>query len=495
MLFEFGMLRPTAGIDDCVSSFIMNHLRESFASPKLNRAQRGAVLDTASGEDAFFHYKQIASLLDVLDKAAQAENIMGKTELRRDCLEEERVNLVTHLFLRMVDKKNISKLLDRLNPEERRQAEEKLGIVAFTFDQNNPTGFHKLNLSNRFEREVMMRLIELRNSQSKDVSQWRKHLNRATSGREEFEIVFRNLKHNGIPFVYSSSWRVPDRGAMEMDFVDIRKPPPGAEAMDKVSFSRLMASLKAPYKKTTQMVTEIRTKVNQEYLTCLQLWKLLVLFDKGKVDESRCRVEIAVACFARVIDWRAMRKVYIMEFLPSELASVEFRLGKTAIYFDEVASAVGYWELDLSNSEDRWITQELVYLASEEPGYNVIQAKIDATAAPGSLSEDQYRFDGIDFQIPITWVANVPSSGVVKLFYARQAAINQNYLQHGSWDRRGTPLLKPDKRCFPPDFRVPAIPNSYDEKRDGIEKIWVYIEKMRVIKDALLKLTPTASKM
>jgi len=491
LIFEFGMVRPTAGIDDCVSSFIFNHLREGFANSTLSREERGELLDTCTGDDAFFRYKQIVELLWILTtEAAKHEGTRSTT------LEEERVTLVTQLFLRMVDKKNNMKLLDQLNSEERAQVEAKLGIVAFTFDPNNATGFHKLNLTNSFQREVMMRLIEIRNSQRKDVSRWKSHLNRGTSSREDLELVFRNLKLNGVPFSYTSSWRVPELGVIEVDFVDVRKPDPKkAVQIDTPSFSRVLDSVMQPDKSASQKVTDVRNIANKDFLTCLQMWKLLSCFDKLKADESRCRVEVAVACFARLVDWRAIRTVYLMEFLPSEWTSVEFRLGKANIYFDEVSSPVGYWELDLSDSEDRWILQEIVYLASEEPGYNVIQAKIDSTAGAGSLALETYRFDGIDFAIPITWLHNVPSIGVVKFFYARQAAINTRYITTGAWDGKGNPLIKPDKRSFPPDYRVPAVPNNYNENKDGIEPIWVYVEKIRVIKAALLKVSPSPIKM
>lgn len=184
-----------------------------------------------------------------------------------------------------------------------------------------------------------------------------------------------------------------------------------------------------------------------------------------------------------------------MEFLSSEMKMLENRLGKAILYFDEISSPVGYWELDLSDQDDRWLVQELVHLASVEPGYNVIQAKLDAVAPVGAMNDDHYRFDGIDFQIPITWVTNVPSTGVLKFYYARQADINENYLKYGSWDRKGTPLLKPDPSCFPPVFKVPAIPNTYTEIKHGIEGIWVYVEKSHVIKSALSKISSSPTTM
>ena len=284
LVFEFGALRQTAGVNDCVGTFIMNHLCESYSKATGTKEERHQALLACSGEDSFFLYKQIVALLNLLDKAAEADLD------RQATLSEERVTLVARLYLRMVDKENNSKLLDRLNAEERVTVEEMLGIVAMEFDANNATGYHRLDLKNPFEREVMVRLIEIRNSQRNEIFKWRKHLNRASSGREEFEIVFRNLKYHGGPLVYSSSWRAPEFGVVEVDFVDIRKPDPRkAKAMDAHDFLMLLESLDQSTKKPTTKASEIRKASNMNYFTCLQLWKLLSLFDKQKPDESRCR--------------------------------------------------------------------------------------------------------------------------------------------------------------------------------------------------------------
>jgi hypothetical protein len=284
LVFEFGVLRQTAGVNDCVGTFIMNHLRESYSKATGTKEERHQALLACSGEDSFFLYKQIVALMNILDKAAEADLD------RQVTLSEERVTLVARLYLRIVDKENNSKLLDRLNAEERATVEEMLGIVAMRFDANNATGYHRLDLKNPFEREVMVRLIEIRNSQRNEIFKWKKHLNRASSGREEFEIVFRNLKYHGGSLVYSSSWRAPEFGVIEVDFVDIRKPDPRkAKAMDDNNFLMLLESLDQSTKKPTTKASEIREASNKNYFTCLQLWKLLGLFDKQKPDESRCR--------------------------------------------------------------------------------------------------------------------------------------------------------------------------------------------------------------
>ena len=284
LLFEFGVVRPSAGLNDCVGSFIMNHLRDSYGKPTGTPEEREEALIACSGEDSFFRYKQIVEILKLLDKGAEADPKRQLTVM------EERVTLVSRLYLRMVDKENYSKLLGRLNDQERAEVEERLGIVAFKFDPNNATGYHRLDLKRPYEREVMVRLIEIRNSQRNAIFNWKKHLNRASGGREDFELVFRNLKYAGDPLQYTNSYRVPEVGVIELDFVDIRKPDPKmAKAMGDDDFQMLMASLGEASKKPTTKASEIREASNRNFFTCLQLWKLLCLFDKHKADESTCR--------------------------------------------------------------------------------------------------------------------------------------------------------------------------------------------------------------
>ena len=500
LLFDFGMLRPMPAMDDVVSSFIMNHFIEGLAKP--TREERDEIVETCTGDDAFFKCKQIEELLAKLTESATETPGMPFLERqarqeRQISLEEERVELVSRLFLRMVDRReNQARLLDHLNPRERALVETKLGIAAYSFDPLNATGFHRLDLRNRGQREILMRLIEIRNSQRSDVTRWKQHLNRSNGNRDDCEIILRNLRHDGKPMVYSSSWRVPHRGIIEVDFVDIRKADvKTAVALDHLEFSQFVALLEKKHGSPTDIVMMIREAASTAFFTCLQLWRLLRLFNRLKAEERECRVDVCVACFSRVIDWRAMRRVYIMELLPQEMSAIEYRIGKVNIYFDEVSSAVGYWELDLSSSEDRWITQELVYLASVEPGYNVVQCKLDAVALADSLANPNYRFDGVEFSIPKAWVVEVPQNGVLKFFYARTKSINESYINTGSWNGKLMPLVKPSSKHFTPSFRVPAISPDYDEKRDGIESTWIYIEKIRVIKSALLKVHTSAKKM
>jgi hypothetical protein len=47
--------------------------------------------------------------------------------------------------------------------QERKILEKALGAVSFTFTPNNPTGFHRLDLSDASQREIATRLTEIRN--------------------------------------------------------------------------------------------------------------------------------------------------------------------------------------------------------------------------------------------------------------------------------------------------------------------------------------------
>ena len=60
-------------------------------------------------------------------------------------------------------------------------------------------------------------------------------------------------------------------------------------------------------------------------------------------------------------------------------------------------TAANYYELDLEDPEQRWVVQELVHLGCVEPGRNFVEVALQ----------------GIDFDIPKGWEAEVPRKGLL----------------------------------------------------------------------------------
>ena len=83
------------------------------------------------------------------------------------------------------------------------------------------------------------------------------------------------------------------------------------------------------------------------------------------------------------------------------------RVTVAASTFDEVM-AVGFWDLDLAISGERFMFQELYHLAIHEPGQSIVTPSMN----------------GVDTVIPDTWVSGgVPEHGKVALFFVRSAAL------------------------------------------------------------------------
>ena len=84
-----------------------------------------------------------------------------------------------------------------------------------------------------------------------------------------------------------------------------------------------------------------------------QVLSLLDLFE-GKLQ----RVEVLVITYSRTRDFHGLMHLYNEYLLPAERALLSYRIGICNI-FDEVM-AVGYYELDLSHPEERFVAQELL---------------------------------------------------------------------------------------------------------------------------------------
>ena len=80
-------------------------------------------------------------------------------------------------------------------------------------------------------------------------------------------------------------------------------------------------------------------------------------------------------------------------------------------------------QLDLSDPEQRWILQEIVHLSVKEPGQNCGEVMLDFQVPP-------WGSDGL----PATWLSDVPRSGVLQVYYNREARIIRKIREQGAWD-------------------------------------------------------------
>jgi hypothetical protein len=195
---------------------------------------------------------------------------------------QERVNLVCKCYHRLSDLEDPRKALELLAKEERSLVEKQLGSASFTFFRNNPTGYHKLDLSKPAQREVIMRLLGLKNSMADVEAAIVKYLSNRSGGARDIEgigLSWRNPTYNNNPTPYSQSWSVPYGGTFCLDFVDVRKPdelcaPMSDEdfnAMIKDRWSETSALLGLYLMSPNNKIKLLREVTNSHYVSCAQV--------------------------------------------------------------------------------------------------------------------------------------------------------------------------------------------------------------------------------
>ena len=312
--------------------------------------------------------------------------------------------------------------------------------ASLEFTPNNPTGYYKLDLADPAQREICLRLFELKNEtdhRSNQLHQFYYSGSRSGGKRVEpkesatMERVWRNSRLNGVTFRFHADWKLPHCGILEVDFVQIIKPDtkdcpcPGNACTPDQTFFQMLSSL--PGLTPQQQISVIRRYSNAALFTCQQLEKLLCLFDQPEMH-----VEVCVIGYARTIDWHCFKYV-ILTLEPRELKMFHHRIGFVNI-FDDVM-AVNFYELNLESNEDRFVMQELLHLASTETGNNMI----DCT------------YQGIDFTVPAGWLKDVPKSGVISFYYCREQQVIEKIFTTGSWDKSGSPFhTREDGTVFGP---------------------------------------------
>jgi hypothetical protein len=355
--------------------------------------------------------------------------------------------------------------------------------VSFDFTPNNPTGYYKLDLSDPAQRDICQRLVETKNEMAARELQLREFYatdKRAGGGRNnsskhlDFELVWRNSKLDQAQFVFFDGWKVPRSGVLEVDFVALTKPDLPASCpryTHNQVFQLFFDSLKSHDTTERQKIVSLRHYSNTHVFTCHQVAVLLAFF-KG----AELRVEACIICFARTVDWHGFRNL-AMTLQPEEIRMLHNRIG-TVNLFDDLM-AVGFYELDLAQSTDRFVMQELLHLASTEPGENIVNCT--------------YR--GIDYTIGAAWIKDVPNTGIISLYYCRQQHVIEKVFTDGSWGSEGSPYhRKEDGTAFSPDSwstHTPKWLQKYCEQNpqagpspcpQPCDTVWVGAHKIRRVK-------------
>jgi hypothetical protein len=126
-------------------------------------------------------------------------------------------------------------------------------------------------------------------------------------------------------------------------------------------------------------------------------------------DDS-LKVESLVILFSRIIDYPGFLRLVKALDGPKQIL-LRKRIGSHNLYID--CNAVGFHELDLTDPQQRYVCGRLVDLAVIEPGENMCGC----------------RYNEIDFDVPSSWLQEIPQKGVFTVFYCRSAQVIKKIFQ------------------------------------------------------------------
>ena len=408
--FKFASVRVRDEDNDALDETALVHLKEAFQDRKLHHKERMEVIDLYISNDTVIQFEKVVTLLE------QLRWNMGDAEL---C--QTRGALVATCYHKISDSVRAPDSLDLLDAEARSVAEKILGVSSFSFTRKNPTGHYKLRLDESTEREICLRLIECRGEQSKRLSQLESYYKNRTGKRDPIERVWRNCKFNKRQMDFDMSWKVPEKGVLEFDFVSLRKPGADEEPLSDEDFfaycqKELASFLK--YEEEARFVAAVRRWSETTVFTCKQLRRLL-----RPLKTPLARVEIVVIGFSRTVDWHSYKFIQ-HELSVNEFKELRHRIGLVNLW-DE-SCACDYYELDLADPEQRWICQEILHLGVIEPGENM----------------GECMYDGVDFTITAAWLTDTPRRGLLQVYYNREAKIIRKIREKGAWDHDRSPFYK-----------------------------------------------------
>jgi len=388
--------------------------------------------------DNMMSYEQLESLLSRSKQSTESTT--------------NRVNLVCQCYHRIANVDSQATVLNLLTKQERAQAQAQLGQSSLEFFHNNPSGHHKLDLAVPAHRDLAVSLIHLRNEMEELEAAVNKYYDNRGGGKRDLSaigIVWRNSRLNTSPLTLQQSWKLPYYGILEVDFVDIRKPPEEAEPLSEEELQELILSrwdaksdlLGLHIISEKSMMQILREVSNTLYFSCKQVARLIGRFDPARSAEIR--TEILVICWARIVDYHGLTNVLHL-LTPKEQAVVMHRLGPLQT-FDEMM-AVGFYELNLGVPGERFVFQELVHLGGKEPGESILHLTIDGREAEARPE----------------WLAGgIPESSTITLFFVRSQACLNRVFEKGAFDH--------SKRA-PPESSKSTFMESYLEEfcQEGI---------------------------
>ena len=101
------------------------------------------------------------------------------------------------------------------------QLKQKIGTNAYYFSCFNPTGHYRLDLNVEVQRNIAKNLLVV-NKKMYAAVKAKESVDRSQIGNQS---CFRNEKVNNFKFEMTPTWRLPDQGIFEFDYVYLLEKP------------------------------------------------------------------------------------------------------------------------------------------------------------------------------------------------------------------------------------------------------------------------------
>lgn len=322
------------------------------------------------------------------------------------------------------------------------------------FCGGNPSDRYRLDLQDPPSRMLAEQLLLLSAWEAENA----KALERPDISQCGNYQCFRNERLDATPFLYGPDWDLPERGVLELDYAQMRRPPKTAKVLENRVFDDFLERIQAerPGKKKKDwlpldaVVTAVRRASFGFFLTAAQARALVCWVQEKAAEERHARgsiissssssaasasslpslpsgsasrtvgVQMLIAIFFRVRDYEALDQELFLPrntdegetpsvFSAEDLSVLEGRLGRLHLSTHlgmEKRPRLGF---DLAVHEDRQLLRMVLAVAAKEGGTEAFKptgvtfANPRYGPGPSGLVPMQ--------TVPPPWATNVPFSG------------------------------------------------------------------------------------
>jgi Ran GTPase-activating protein (RanGAP) involved in mRNA processing and transport len=291
--------------------------------------------------------------------------------------------------------------LENLSDIEQSHVEQKVGKW-ISFNVNNPSGRHQLNMANSIDRRILMRILEVNKTERK-LRQQLKLMDTSQYGlaAQPLQGGFRNMRLNHLPIAMGNNWQFPRLGVLEFDFVMTRRPYAICTALNDGAFEQFLKEFKQLQVTAEMKLVGLRSISTLYYFTCSQTQRIMEHFGTFERDPTTgClfRGEVFIVLFCRIVDeWNLSETLSLLDLTTK--TQVLDRLGVLNC-FHPLQQVETYRQLQLNAFDHRQMVLLLAKLAA---------------SGEAELTNVQLNGDTIESDVWKTWTSDdkLPAQGVL----------------------------------------------------------------------------------